>query len=427
MKRVLVITYYWPPGGGSGVQRWLKFVKYLPEVGWTPTVVTPEDPEHPVLDPSLEAEVPDEVDVIRRPIREPYSVYKRLMGQRGDERVVSGFLSEEKRPSAKQRLSMWVRGNLFIPDPRRFWVGPTSRYLISYLRENPVDAIVSTGPPHSMHLVALAVHRATGTPWLADFRDPWTNIDFYSSLMLSGWADRKHRALEREVVTTASKVVVVTPSMQREFAELGAREPVLIPNGYDEADLPPAGSVPVDDTFTIVHVGLLNRDRDHAAFWQALSALCARRSDVAAALRVRFVGKVDHSAREAAAAAGLADRLEVIDYLPHAEVVAHQRRARVLYLPINRTPNAKGIVTGKLFEYLAADRPVLCVGPPDGDAAAILVESGAGVTLDFDDVSGIERWLEARFDGGAESTGRDVSRYSRRVLTGELARVLESL
>ncbi|MBE9481851.1 MAG: glycosyl transferase family 1, partial [Bacteroidetes bacterium] len=175
MKKVLIITYYWPPSGGAGVQRWLKFVKYLREFGWEPIVYTPENPEAPDIDNSLEKDIPDNLTVIKRKIWEPYTAYKKFIGQEKEQKINAGFLSENKKPKLSENISVWIRGNFFIPDARKFWIKPSVKFLTNYLKNNPVDAMISSGPPHSMHMIALGLKQRLGIPWLADFRDPWTN------------------------------------------------------------------------------------------------------------------------------------------------------------------------------------------------------------------------------------------------------------
>ncbi|HOP44190.1 MAG TPA: glycosyltransferase, partial [Flavobacteriales bacterium] len=238
MKRVLIVTYYWPPNGGAGVQRWLKFVKYLPQHGWQPVVYTPENPELVAEDPGLLDDVPREAEVIKRRISEPYGLYKRLTGRGVKEKVHTAFLSEEKREGWRDRMALWVRSNFFIPDARVGWVGPSVRFLKQYLREHPVDVIVTTGPPHSMHLIGLRLKRALGIRWVADFRDPWTNIDFYRQLKLSRSADRRHRRLEAEVLREADTVVAVGWTLADELRDLGAKRVEVITNGFDPADVP---------------------------------------------------------------------------------------------------------------------------------------------------------------------------------------------
>jgi hypothetical protein len=220
MKKALIITYYWPPSGGAGVQRWLKFVKYLRDFGWEPVVFTPENPEFPETDTSLANDVPANLEVIKLPIWEPYDVYKRFMGQKKEDKISASFLSEKKQNKLLQWISVWIRGNLFIPDARRFWIRPAVKYLEKYLQTNPADVLVSTGPPHSMHVIALKVANKTGLPWIADFRDPWTNIDFYNELKLSPGADKKHRRLEKAVLEGATAITVVSRTMVEDFKGL---------------------------------------------------------------------------------------------------------------------------------------------------------------------------------------------------------------
>ena len=210
MKKVLIITYYWPPSGGAGVQRWLKFVKYLRGFGWEPIVYTPENPEAPATDESLLKDIPDNLTVLRTRIWEPYSLYKNFIGQKKGETINAGFLSEKKKPGIAEKISVWIRGNWFIPDARKFWIKPSIIFLSQYLKNNPVHAVVSTGPPHSMHLIALGLKKQLHLPWLADFRDPWTNIDFYDKLMLTKFSNEKHKRMELEVLKNADKVVVVS-------------------------------------------------------------------------------------------------------------------------------------------------------------------------------------------------------------------------
>ena len=185
MKKVLIITYYWPPSGGAGVQRWLKFAKYLSDFGWEPIIYTVENGEYPVLDYDLLDEVPKGITVLKTPIWEPYSIYKKFTGRKKEDKINSGFLSEKKNPKLLEKLSIWIRGNLFIPDARKFWIKPSVNFLTNYLIDNPVDIVVSSGPPHSSHIIALKLKEKNKLPWLADFRDPWTNIYYYKELLLN--------------------------------------------------------------------------------------------------------------------------------------------------------------------------------------------------------------------------------------------------
>ena len=431
MKRVLIISYYWPPSGGAGVQRWLKFVKYLRNFGWEPVIYTPENPEFPETDHSLAKDVPAGLEIMKQPIWEPYDTYKKLLGRRKDEKINAAFLSEKKKNSALENLSVWIRGNFFIPDARKFWIKPSIKYLSCYLQENPVLAVISTGPPHSMHLIAMEVAKRAKLPWLADFRDPWTNIDFYKDLKLTSRADAIHRKLEIQVLSRADVVTVISPGMAGDFERIHWRKYEVITNGYDPGDTDQSHSQAADKKFSIAHIGTLVSTRNPETLWIALQDLVAADAKFASDLEIKLVGKVDYKVTESLEQRGLSSFVRKIDYMPHDEVVKCQQQSRVLLLIINNTPNAKMILTGKFFEYLAAGRPILCLGPADGDAAAILAETQAGLLAGFGDVSAMKDHIRSLYNdyvnGSGSTTSKGIEQYSRKELTGKLAILLDQL
>ncbi len=431
MRRVLVITYYWPPSGGAGVQRWLKFTKYLPLLNWQPVIYTPENPEAPVDDPSLQADILPETEVLKRPIWEPYSVYKRFMGMKPGSRINAGFLSEQEKSHKKEGISVWIRGNFFIPDARKFWIKPSVRYLIKYLHKNPVDAIISTGPPHTMHLIALRLKEKLGVPWMADFRDPWTEIDYYDQLRLTRRADRKHKTLEKHVLHRADRVVVVGRTMSERYNMIAGIQPLVVPNGFDEEDFQKAEKADPLKEFTIIHIGAMNRDRNHAIFWEAVAELLKEEPALTSGFRIRLVGKLDRSVHESIARYALEEQVSVTPYLPHNQIISMLKSASALYLPINNTPNARLIQTGKLFEYLAAGRPILGIGPVDGDAAGIIEECKAGTMIGFDHMEEVKgtllQWIKLSLDGKLAAETSGTGKFSRRNLTAVLAGELDKL
>ncbi|MCF8333447.1 MAG: glycosyltransferase family 4 protein [Bacteroidales bacterium] len=429
MNKVLIITYYWPPSGGAGVQRWLKFTKYLRNYGWEPVIYTPQNPEAPAIDESLLEEVPEEIEVVKRKIWEPYQLYKRFIGQSKEEKVNAGFLSEKEKPGLAEKLSVWIRGNLFIPDARKYWIKPSVKFLTQYLKKNPVDVIISTGPPHSMHMIALGIREKLNIPWLADFRDPWTQIDFYDQLNLSRFADKKHHRLERKVLQAADKVVTVSNNWAEDFSKLGNRPVDVITNGFDEADFEDIRSGELPAKFELIHIGAINKDRNSENLWKALSELREESIDFNQYLKIKLIGKNDFSVIQSIDQQGLSDKTERISYLPHRKALKEAAKASVLLLPLNNTPNVKGIIPGKIFEYLALQKPVLCIGPPAGDSARILQETGAGETRNFEDKEGIKGFIShsfSRFKEG-KSLLRDSTyqQYSRRNLTKALSRYLD--
>ena len=416
MKRLLIITYYWPPTGGSGVQRWVKFSKYLPEHGWQPVVYTPENPEQLARDESLLADIPACAEVIKTHITEPYEIYRRLTGGKAGQEVNP---VNAQRKNWKQRLSLWIRGNCFVPDPRIGWVRPSVRFLKKYLREHPVDAVVTTGPPHSVHLIGRGLKRALGVHWIADFRDPWTEMFYYKHLALGAAADRRQHRLEQSVLDEADTVISVTPLVQKDFQAKTRTPVVLITNGFDEDDFELNGRSPAGAGFRLVHTGLFAADGNPLNLWDALARRCGEDPVFRSRLEIRLAGKVDRAVTDAIRARGLGGNLVELGYLPHAETVREQCAADILLLPLRQEPEYAKVLPGKIFEYLAARRPVLGIGQEDGAAATVLRDAGAGEMFDWDKKDELLAFLDAEHP---EPSG--IEKYTRRALTAQLIRIL---
>ncbi len=441
MKSVLIITYYWPPNGNAGVHRWLKFVKYLREFGWEPVIYTPENAEISVSDNTLFKDIPDNLTVIKHPVWEPYDLYKRFIGKKKKEKINIGFLSESKKPKLTEKIAVWIRGNFFIPDARCFWIKPSVKFLSKYLAEHPVDAIVSTGPPHSMHLIAyylikrikssnLPIFQSLNPKWLADFRDPWTFIDFYDDLKLTRWADRKHHRLEKEVLINADKVIAVSRDWAKNLKDLGCKNVGVITNGFDSSDLA-TNNISLDKKFSIVHIGSLVKTRNPITLWKALSHLVKNDSSFAKDLEIKLVGKTDYSVMTSLQEAGLIDNVTKLDYVPHSDVIRMIQQSQLLLLLVNNTPNAKGIIPGKFFEYLSVKRPVFVIGLKDSDIASVLNETGAGRIADFDDYNEMIKIISEYYNlykkGELNLQKVNIEKYSRRELTAVMAKTLDNM
>jgi glycosyltransferase involved in cell wall biosynthesis len=406
--------------------------KYLPEYGWQPVIYTTKDAEYPITDPSLEKDVAPEAEIIRRPIVEPYSLYKKFLGIKKQETIKVGFASDKKKSGWKEYLSVWIRGNLFIPDARCWWVKPSVKYLKAYLKDHPVDAIISTGPPHSMHLIAMKLKEALNISWIADFRDPWTEIDFYDELHLSRWADRKQHRLESEVLTKADKVVTVSWDWAKSLGRLGNRNVRVIQNGYDWDYNPNEERTPLTEKFSITHVGVIGPARNAPTLWKAFQELKDENPDFGKDLRIRLVGQVDQSVIENLNTYGLMENTEHITHVPHDEVKEIQDASQTLLLLVNNAPNAKGILTGKLYEYLASGRPILAIGPVDGDAARILKETHAGVTVGFENKEKMREVIKDLYqkyleNGLPSNENKGIEKYSRKALAGEYGKLLDRI
>jgi glycosyltransferase involved in cell wall biosynthesis len=418
VKKVLIISYYWPPSGGAGVQRWLKFAKYLPQFGWQPIIYTPENPDFSIKDESLLKDIPKEAEVIKTKIWEPYHLYKWFSGKKSDN-ANAGFFSGGKK-SWKQKLSIFIRGNFFIPDPRVYWVKPSVKYLKKYIEENAIDAIVSTGPPHSMHLIALGLKKHFPTiKWIADFRDPWTEIDFYHELQLTSWADIKHKRLEKKVIESADEVLVIGNKMAEQFSKL--KENVsFIYNGFDEDDFPKNSNAESKD-FTIVSVGSMNKDRHHEEFWMALEELIKEHPSEFNSISIKLVGNVDSSVKTYVSKLSISNSIQFINYLSHDKAIEEMQQARLLYLPINNVPSANYIVTGKVFEYMAVSKPILCIGPKESELKEIL----KGSYCTFGDKSAIKAQILSVANNTLVDKLIEIDNFSRKNLTKQLVQLLE--
>ena len=436
MKRVLIISYYWPPTGGSGVQRWVKFAKYLPAEGWQPVIYTPENPEQLAVDASLEAEVPAEAEVIRRRIVEPYEMYKKMLRKSGHSKeAVEVNPVNAQNKSFLQKVAMWVRGNFFRPDPRCLWIRPSVKFLKKYLKDHPVDLIVSTGPPQSMHMIGRKLAKETGLPWIADFRDPWTKIFYFKHLSMTRATERWHHKMERKVLDEATAVVAVSPLVQQDFQAMTQTPVELITNGFDECDFSaekcPEAAGGAGRDFVITHTGLFAADGNPTMLWEVLAHKCSSCADFKKALKIKLVGKTDEQILKAIADAGLKDNLEDMGYQQHAVAVEQQRTASLLILPLRKEPEYKAVLPGKLFEYLASWRPVLGIGQTDGAMSMILNNTKTGLVLNWEDRKSIERFIDMCWEkhqtGNLTVDDADISQFTRRNLTHRMAQLFDKL
>lgn len=432
-RRVLVVAYYFPPAGGPGVQRVLKAVKYLRGFGWEPTVLTVANGAFPQHDPALEAEVPPGVRVVRTRAASPFGLYARLTRRGGGAAVPVGTVGAGAGAGA--RVARWVRANVFLPDARVGWVPFARRAALRLHRESPFDVVLTSGPPHSAHLVGKDLARRAGVPWVADFRDPWTGINFYDDLPMTDLARAVDRRLEASVLRGASRLTTVSPTWATSLATKAGRpagDVTVVHNGFDPDDF--AGlqdAAPPPDAFVLAHVGSLYGSRNPAALWDALARLQSDgRLD---RFRLRLVGGVDQDIRRAAAGAGLSHLLDVTGYVDHRQAVRAMREATALLLVVEGFGLDRGMITGKLYEYVGAGRRVVGLGPPDGDAAALLASTGAGAMLARDDAGAlashlgdlISRWESGdRLAGAAPAAGAP---FTREAQTAVLAGVMDGV
>jgi len=438
------------------VQRWVKFAKYLPAEGWQPVVYTPENPEQLAVDASLEAEIPAEAEIIKTHIIEPYELYKKFLRRSGHSKeAVEVNPVNAQNKSLAQKAAMWVRGNFFRPDPRCLWIGPSVRFLKKYLKEHPVDLIVSTGPPQSMHLIGRRLAKETRLPWIADFRDPWTRIFYFKHLSMTRATERWHKKMEKKVLDEATAVVAVSPLVQQEFQAMTLTPVELVTNGFDECDYDMGGKdISGTDTtcadndeqtlvkslltaggpgkdFVITHTGLFAADGNPTVLWEVLAEKCASDEEFRSRLKIRLVGKTDDAIIQSISDYGLTDNLTDLGYQPHSAAVEEQRKASLLILPLRKEPEYKAVLPGKLFEYLASWRPVLGIGQPDGAMSMILNQTKTGVVLNWDDKASVRRFIDLcwqnHLKGNLTVEDADISQFTRRNLTRRMAQLFDGL
>ena len=428
-KRVLIVTYYWPPCGGVGVHRCLKFAKYLRTFGWEPIICTAENPEYPVLDEGNAKHIAEGIEVLKTRIWEPYTIYKWMMGKKREERITDVFV-EEQRAGFRANLGIWIRGNCFIPDARRFWIGSTVKFLTRYLKDHPVDALMTNGPPHSAHMIGYKLKRKFNIPWLADFQDPWTESDSYRRLMLNPISRKIHEAMQQRVFHSADKVTICSESWKRDLESLGAHDVGVIFWGYDEDDIQEMTG-PLSAKFTISHFGRLGPDRNVSVFWKVVSDLVKNHPNFGKDLEIRLAGFIGEALRDEIAAFGLLNNVKILAHISRKEALAGMRQAQVLLLIINDEPNAQGRLPGKFFEYLASRRPILVLGPEGSDAASILHELHAGRTCGYRDYESTKATILQLYEKYSKNDLPDnvtpIEHYSNKNTTRTLALCLDSI
>jgi hypothetical protein len=423
-KKVLIITYYFPPAGGPGVQRWLKFIKYLPDFNVQPIVYVPENPMYPIVDKALESEISSKAIVLKNKIIEPYQLAA-FFSKKKTKNISSGIIPNAKKQSLLEKILLWIRGNIFIPDARFLWVKPSIKYLEKYIVDNQIDTIITSGPPHSLHLIGLALKQKLSLKWIADFRDPWTTIGYHKSLKLSKYAAKKHLFLEKKVLQTADNIIVTSKTTKTEFENITQKPIEVITNGFDEENV---ATPELDIRFSLAHIGSLLSERNPIILWQTLQELIFDIPDFKKHLEIKLIGAVSQEVLDTISKYKLDFFLKNIGYIPHQEAIAQQRKSQVLLLIEINSPETKCIIPGKLFEYMVSKRPILAIGPKNADFAEIISQTNTGFFFDYSEKEKLKATIIDFYNQFLNQkltvNTLDLSQYSRKSLTEKLAKII---
>jgi glycosyltransferase involved in cell wall biosynthesis len=424
VKKVLIITYYWPPAGGPGVQRWLKFVKYLPDFGIEPIVYCPDNPNYPITDTSLMSDVSSDLTVLKTPIREPYKLAQ-LFSKSKTSNLSKGLISNHNKQSILEKLLLFIRGNFFIPDARISWVRPSVSFLSDYVSINQIDTIITTGPPHSLHLIGLQLKQKHAIKWIADFRDPWTQIGYHKKLKLSSFAQKKHKKLETEVLQSADELLVTSQKTKTIFLELTTNPITVLTNGFD---FEISSDITLDSKFTLSHIGSLLEGRNPSVLWGVLAGLIKESEDFAVAFQLNLIGSISTEVMDTILGYGLENHIHNIGYLSHNEVLEYQKKSQLLLLIEEDSKETEYIIPGKLYEYMASKRPIIAIGPDSSDVEVILKQTKSGTYFRYNEATTLRTLLVKHFEAykteQLKVDSKGLEAYSRKSLTQQLAHKL---
>lgn len=407
------------------MQRWLKFIKYLPDFGYEPHVYIPQNPTYPILDEKLAAEVSSKAVIISQKIKEPYGLAS-FFSKKNTKKISSGIIPSKKKQSLIAKVLLWIRGNFFIPDARVSWVKPSVSYLKKYIREQQITTVITTGPPHSLHLIGLELQKQLNIEWIADFRDPWTTIGYHKELMLTKKSAEKHKQLERKVLASATKIIVTSPTTRKEFEKITSKPITVITNGYDVENIE---RTHLDEKFTLAHIGSFLSDRNPRILWKALKELIKDDKAFAADFQLKLIGKVSQEVLATIDEFNLTNYVISLGYISHLEAVKQQRKAQVLLLIEIDSEETRGIIPGKIFEYMVSDRPIIAIGPKGSDFEAILKTTNTGTFFTYDEKKQLKKTILEYYLLFKEQNLKvypvGLQQYSRKNLTKQLVDYLQ--
>ena len=417
--KALIIAYYWPPSGGPGVQRWLKLSNYLLENNIKPIIYTPENPRYPFLDYSFLDDINSEIEVIKAPIFEPFSFFNKIVNK-----IRRGGVPNYKDQSLIEKFLIYIRGNFLIPDSRIFWVKPSTKFLSKYLLENKIDTVITSGPPHSLHLIGLNLKLKLNITWFADFRDPWTKINYHKKLKLNAYAKRKHLKLEKNVINSCDRIIVTSKKLLNYYNKITNKPISLIYNGFDYNKK----ELSLDRKFSITHIGSLLPERNPEILWRVLGDISSQNNNMKKDLQINFIGNVDDNIRELICLNNLENNTIQHNYIDYKDTIPYLIKSQILLLVEADDSESSYVIPAKIFEYVNSGRPIIAIGPEGSEIKQIINNTKSGKYFLYDQYDDLFKYIENCYNlykiGKLDIQPLNIDQYHRKSLAKKIADII---
>ena len=422
-KKVLIISYYWPPAGGPGVQRWMKFVKYLPEYNIKPILYIPENPNYPIYDYSLNDEVSEKLEIIKNPITEISNI---ISNSKSLNLIRSGNIPNPKEQSLFQRLLFFIRGNLFIPDMKILWKNKSIDFIENYLSKTKIDVVITTGPPHSLHLIGYELKKRLNIKWISDFRDPWVNLNYLNRFHLLPSVKRRHKKLRDKVLINSNSVIVTTEKLKKLYKEI-APNIFKITNGYDYE----YSTVNIDSKFSISHIGSLYPERNPKYLWDIIDEICINNEEFRSNLQINFIGNTSEKIIKYLSNKTFKSCVKFFDYVDYKRAIEFMCSSQILLMVEVNDNDSSYAIPGKLFDYLNSKRPIIAIGPDKSEVNQILYDTNAGKFFNYNESINLKLHIENLYNqyemGSISYDAKNISIYRRKNLTEELSKIINKV
>jgi len=422
-KKVLIISYYWPPAGGPGVQRWMKFVKYLPEYNIKPILYVPENPNYPIYDYSLNDEVSEKLEIIKNPITEISNI---ISNSKSLNLIRSGNIPNTKEQSLFQRLLFFIRGNLFIPDMKILWKNKSIDFIENYLSKTKIDVVITTGPPHSLHLIGYELKKRLNIKWISDFRDPWVNLNYLNRFHLLPSVKRRHKKLRDKVLINSNSVIVTSEKLKKLYKEI-APNIFKITNGYDYE----YSTVNIDSKFSISHIGSLYPERNPKYLWDIIDEICINNEEFRSNLQINFIGNTSEKIIKYLSNKTFNSCIKFFDYVDYKRAIEFMCSSQILLMVEVNDNDSSYAIPGKLFDYLNSKRPIIAIGPDNSEVNQILYDTNAGKFFNYNESINLKLHIENLYNqyemGSISYDAKNISIYRRKNLTEELSKIINKV